>query len=188
MFAELAAGFALGFTLAAPPGPVNALIAREAARGGMWAGVRAGYPAPLLDTVYLILFVFGLPRVINLEPWTAPLAALGAVLMGWFAVGAAAPRAAQKPVAPGAIWLVTLTNPFQYAWWLTASAALLAANLPWSVVGFLVAIFGWVFLFSFAVAHGAQRWTWFQPLVAVVSADALLVFALQLALTASAGL
>jgi threonine/homoserine/homoserine lactone efflux protein len=187
MLAELATGFGLGLSLAAPPGPVNALIAREAGRGGAWAGVKAGYPAPLLDTVYLTLFVFGLPRVLDLTPWTAPLALLGALLMAWFAWGAVGPRE-PKPVAPGAIWLVTLTNPFQYAWWLTASASLLAAALPWSIPGFLLAIFGWVFLFSHLVAHGAQRWPWFAPLVAVLSADALLAFALKLLVTAWAGL
>jgi threonine/homoserine/homoserine lactone efflux protein len=187
VLAEAAAGFALGISLAVPPGPVNALIAREAVRGGAWAGVRAGYPAPVVDTAYMLLVLLGLPRLVDLERWGPPLAAGGALLMLYLAWDTVRPRAEPKPLAPGAIWGVTLGNPFQYAWWLSAGAAFLAATAPWGVLGFLLAIFGWVFAFSFAMAHGAARWPWFAPLTVVASADLLLAFALLLLRQAAAG-
>lgn len=188
MFAEAGAGLALGLSLAGPPGPVNALIARESVRGGAWAGIRAGYPAPVVDTVYMMLVLFGLPRLIDLDRWAPVLALVGAVLMLYLAWDIARPRGEAKALVPGAVWAVTLSNPFQYAWWLSAGSAFLKATGSWGVLGFLVAIFGWVFAFSFAMAHGASRWNWFSALVTLASADLLLVFGLALAFRSAAGL
>lgn len=181
----MATGLALGLSLAVPPGPVNALIARESVRGGALAGIRAGFPAPVVDTAYMVLVLFGLPRLLDVERFTPLFAGFGALLMLYLAWGTARPQGDAKPLAPGAVWLVTLSNPFQYAWWLSAGAAFLAATGGWGVVGFLVAIFGWVFVFSTLMAHGAARWAWFPPLVTVLSADGLLAFALLLATQAA---
>jgi threonine/homoserine/homoserine lactone efflux protein len=183
-----ALGLGLGLSLAGPPGPVNALIARESVRGGAWAGVRAGYPAPLLDTVALLVVLVGLPRVVDLARWSAPLAAVGALLLLYLAIDIARVRPAPKPVAPGAVWAVTLSNPFFYAWWPSVGASFAAAVGPWGVAGFLLAIYGWVAGFSFLMAHGATRWPWFAPAVGLLSADGLLAFAVLLALRAAPGL
>ncbi len=186
MWSELAAGLALGLSLAVPPGPVNALIARESVRGGAIAGIKAGYPAPVVDTCYMLLVLFGLAKL-DLTAATPWMAGAGAAMMLFLAWDTTRPRE-PKPVAPGAVWAVTLTNPFQYAWWLSAGAAFLVATGGWGIVGFLCAIFGWVFAFSNLMAHGAQRWEWFPPLVAIASADGLFVFALLMAWRAATGL
>lgn len=179
-------GFGLGASLAAPPGPVNALIAREASRHGMAGGVRAGIPAPIVDTCYMALVLVGLPRVVHLAaagPW---LAGVGAILMAYLAWDTARHRDGVRELpGPWAVWAVTLTNPFQYAWWLAAGTTFLGAQGAWGVAGFLTAIFGWVFAFSFLVSRGAQRWDWFTPLLEVVSADLLFAFSLQLAVVAA---
>lgn len=179
-------GLLLGLSLAGPPGPVNALIARESSRNGVLAGIRAGMPAPIVDTAYMLLVLLGLPRLIDLAAIAPWLAGAGAVLMVYLALQIArihgAPRALSGPFA---VWAVTLTNPFQYAWWVAAGTSALAPlGLP-GVLGFMAAIFGWVFVFSFLVSKGAQRWDWFTPLLEVVSADLLLVFGLQMAVTAA---
>lgn len=179
----VALGFGLGLSLAVPPGAVNALITREATRGGMWAGVRAGMPAPIVDTAYMLLVLFGLTRLIDIEALTPWLASVGAAVMAYLAWDTVRVRSGEgKQLAgPLAVWAVTLTNPFQYAWWLTAGASDLVATAPWGVLGFLAAIFSWVFVLSFLVAHGAARWTWFTPAVSLLAADLLLVYALRLA-------
>ncbi|MCA1819191.1 MAG: LysE family transporter [Thermoplasmatota archaeon] len=188
-FLALARGLGLGLSLAAPPGAVSALVAREAGRHGFGAGVRAGIPAPIVDTAYLCAVLFGVRQFVDLEAFTVPLSAIGAALMAYLAWDTVRHRA--TPPAPAgrwAVWAVTLTNPFQYAWWLSAGAVLVIPLGPWGIAGFLMAIYGWVVVFSFLVAHGAARWSWFAPFLEVLSADLLLAFALQLGYVASAGL
>ena len=179
----LGLGLGLGFSLAAPPGPVNALIARSAAVGGLRGGIRAGLPAPIVDTAYMLLLLFGVSRLVDLESLTPVLATVGAGLMLWLAIQVAAiPKPTGQALAgPGAVWLVTLSNPFQYAWWLSAGAAGLLQLGAFGIAGFLLAIFGWVFAFSWLVAHGALRWTWFPMAIQLLSADLLLVYAIRLA-------
>ena len=179
----LGLGLGLGFSLAAPPGPVNALIARSAAAGGLRGGVRAGLPAPIVDTAYMLLLLFGVSRLVDLEALTPILASAGAALMLWLAIQVAAiHKAGGKALAgPGAVWLVTLSNPFQYAWWLSAGAAGLLQLGAFGIAGFLLAIFGWVVAFSGLVAHGALRWPWFPMAIQLLSADLLLVYAIRLA-------
>lgn len=181
--AAVALGFGLGLSLAAPPGPVNALIARESALHGARAGIRAGLPAPIVDTAYMLLVLFGVARLVDLEPLTPWLAGIGALLMGWLALRiATAPDDEAAPLAgAGAVWMVTLSNPFQYAWWLSAGAADLVQQGAFGILGFLVAIFGWVLGFSHLVAHGALRWPWFSVAVWLVSVDLLFLYALRLA-------
>jgi threonine/homoserine/homoserine lactone efflux protein len=178
-------GFGLGLSLAGPPGPVNALIARESVRGGTWAGVKAGYPAPLLDSAALFVVLVGLPRVVDVARWTPLLGGVGALLLLYLAVDIARVRPAPKPVPPGAVWAVTLSNPFFYAWWPSLGLSLIAPTGPWGVAGFLLAIFGWVASFSFLMSHGAARWAWFAPATEVLAADGLVLFAALLALRAA---
>jgi threonine/homoserine/homoserine lactone efflux protein len=175
-------GIGLGLSLAVPPGPVNALIAREATRHGVWGGVRAGLPAPIVDTGWMLLVVFGLPRLVDLERFTPWLAGIGAVLMLYLAYDTAKVRghAATPPVKAAALWAVSLTNPYQYAWWLSAGTAFMAQQGAWGMAGFVLAVFSWVFVLSNLVAHGAQRWGWFRPATTLLSADLLLLFALLL--------
>lgn len=177
MLTGYASGLLLGLSLAGPPGPVNALIARQAATRGVAAGIRSGLPAPIVDTAYMLLVLLGVQRIpLGLaKPW---LAGAGALVMGYLAILIARPGSGTKELAgPWAVWLVTLTNPFQYAWWLSAGALFIAQNGAAGVLGFLTAIFGWVGLFSLLMAKGAARWDWFSPLVTVLSADCLAAFA-----------
>jgi threonine/homoserine/homoserine lactone efflux protein len=182
-------GFGLGLSLAAPPGPVNAPIAREAARGGTWAGMRAGLPAPIVDTAYLALTVFGLSRLVDLQAHLPLLAGVGAVVLAFLAWSIVRVRAgpARDLTGPWAVWAVTLTNPFQYAWWASAGAAFTTTQGAWGVAGFLAAIFGWVAAWSLLVARAA-RLEWVLPFLEVAMADLLLAYALRLALLAAIGL
>ena len=176
-------GAGLGLSLAIPPGPVNALVAREASRHGVWGGIRAGLPAPTLDTAYMLLVVFGLPQVVDLDaakPWLATVGAALMLYLAWDTARVRTSAAVPPPAKALALWAVTLTNPFQYAWWLSAGATILGEQGLWGAAGFVVAVFGWVVVLSNLVHHGAQRWTWFTPAMMLLSADLLLVFGLLL--------
>ena len=56
----LAVGAVFGLALAAPPGPMNAVIAEESVVRGWFAGVRAGLGAAIADVLFFALAYLGL--------------------------------------------------------------------------------------------------------------------------------
>lgn len=179
----LLAGFLLGVSLAAPPGPMNALIAKEASQRGFGSGVRIGMGAPVADVIYLVALIWGLSGVLENPSWIRIAAALGALLMLYFAYGTwtgAEPDPAKRPKSFWAGLLAAMTNPYQIAWWLSGGFVFLQSQGLLGIVGLLVGIFSWVLLFSWLVAHGANRWSWFKPTIRIGSACLLLFFGIVL--------
>lgn len=88
--ATLLAGVVFGLALAAPPGPLNAVIAEESALRGWAAGVRAGVGAMSADLVFLALAWVGLVAVVDRHPTVrGVVAGAGGLLMLYFAAVAA---------------------------------------------------------------------------------------------------
>ena len=129
-----AAGMVFGLALAAPPGPMNAIIAEESVVRGWTAGFRAGLGAMLADAVFFVLALIGVVAVVERFPTLrAGMVTAGGVLMLYFAVGAArdaeatltgegeteAGRGFQKA------FVLALTNPYQILFWLTVGVGLL---------------------------------------------------------------
>ena len=175
-------GLGLGLSLAAPPGPMNALIAREASRHGATAGIRMGLAAPVADTVYLAILLVGAQFLVPTGGALRVVAAAGCLVLAFFAVTTwrSVPRIEGgdlKPLPFGAAFVAAMTNPYQIAWWITGGFVFLQAQGLWGIFGLMVGIFGWVLLFSWLMAHGARRWTWFEPTVRVASTLLLAVFA-----------
>ncbi len=181
----VALGIGLGISLAAPPGPMNALIAREASRHGAGHGVRIGLGAPVADVVYLAALWFGLRSVLDDPTVLRTAAAAGAGLMTYFAYTTwfSGPAAEDGPM-PRASFLsgfaAAMTNPYQIAWWLSGGFVFLQAQGTPGIAGLMVGIFGWVVVFSWLVAHGANRWAWFPGLVRRLSGGLLALFAVLL--------
>lgn len=128
------AGILFGLSLAAPPGPMNAIIAEESVVRGWLAGVISGTGAMTADIVFFVLAFAGLATVV--EQWPAlrgAMITLGGFLMLYFAYDAV--RSAQSTLtgegAPGdsrgfeKALVLGLTNPFQILFWLTVGVALL---------------------------------------------------------------
>ena len=178
-------GFGLGLSLAAPPGPMNALIAREASRHGAPAGIRMGIAAPVADTVYLAILLIGAEVLVPSGAALQGVAWMGAAIMTIFAYGTWFPEApgAAGPVPTrfGAAFAAAMTNPYQIAWWLTGGFLFLQTQGWWGITGLMLGIFGWVVAFSWLMAHGARRWAWFEPTVRTLSAAVLSLFAVILA-------
>ncbi len=87
---SLLAGVAFGLALAAPPGPMNAVIAEESVLRGRLAGFRAGLGAMSADAVFLVLTALGVAAVVGRSPTLrAVMVAAGGLLMLYFAAGAA---------------------------------------------------------------------------------------------------
>ena len=128
------AGLLFGLALAAPPGPMNAIIAEESVVRGWLAGFVAGLGAMVADVVFFVLALAGVATFV--EEWPqlrASMVTVGGVLMLYFALDAARSarmtlteiesagdaRGFQKALVLG------LTNPFQILFWLTVGVALL---------------------------------------------------------------
>ena len=154
----LVAGAVFGLALAAPPGPMNAIIAEESVVRGWMAGFWAGLGAMVADAVFLVLSLAGVVAFVGEFPRVrGAMIGIGGVLMLYFAYGAArSARAVFVPEeGPGGeskgfrkAFALALTNPYQILFWLTVGVALLdpgsldvLASVPYvgeSLTGILV--------------------------------------------------
>ena len=90
LLASLAAGVVFGLALAAPPGPMNALIAEESVIRGWGAGFRAGLGAATADFVFFLLALAGVVTFVQRLPVVrAVMVGVGGCLMCYYAYGAA---------------------------------------------------------------------------------------------------
>lgn len=190
-------GFALGLSLAAPPGPILALSAQRAVRQGFWPGVVVALGATCGDATYAALMGAGvLPLVRNLEWLVAVLNASGAVLMAvlaGFALRAARapglpapPRAGPATEASAATrlaggWVtgygMALTSPFNFGWWLGAGTLLFREYGPPVFVGFFAALVVWSFAFVALVRWTSRRVARLVQVLSYASALVLAAFA-----------
>ncbi|WP_276281031.1 LysE family translocator [Halorussus caseinilyticus] len=140
--ASALAGVALGLSLAAPPGPMNAIIAEESVLRGWGSGFRAGLGAMTADACFFVLALLGVVAVVRDVPVVQQvLFGFGGLLMLYFAYGAATDASAafggdaadgtgsevggEKSKGFRKAFVLALTNPYQILWWLTAGVGLL---------------------------------------------------------------
>ena len=150
-FVTLAAGVVFGIALAAPPGPMNAVIAEESVVRGWFAGFRAGLGAMTADVIFLALAAFGVVAFVERFPRVrAAMVGVGGLLMLYFAYDAATDvRSSFLGGAPGdagadpdrreatdghaatgfrKAFVLALTNPYQILFWLTIGVGLLRSG------------------------------------------------------------
>ncbi|MEF8974491.1 MAG: LysE family transporter [Haloarcula sp.] len=129
-------GVLFGLALAAPPGPMNAVIAEESALRGWRAGFFAGLGAMTADACFFVLAVLGVATVITETPGLRRvMVGAGGLLMLWFAYGAVQDAHTVAGADPSATagdshgfrkaLVLALTNPYQVAFWLTVGVGLL---------------------------------------------------------------
>jgi len=133
--ATLFAGAVFGLALAAPPGPMNAIIAEESVLRGWWSGFAAGLGAMTADACFFVLALAGAVTVVERAPLLRRgMVAVGGLLMLYFAYGAAreavdreAFLADERPDSKGfrKAFVLALTNPYQIVFWLTVGVGLL---------------------------------------------------------------
>ena len=131
----LGAGVVFGLALAAPPGPMNAIIAEESVLRGWSAGFRAGLGAMTADFCFFLLSLAGLVALVDRRPLLrAVMVGVGGLLMLYFAYGAA--RGVRETLSPDPetagesngfrkAFVLALTNPYQILFWLTVGVGLL---------------------------------------------------------------
>ena len=166
-------GFVLGLSLAAPPGPVNAIIMNESSKSVLH-GSSVGAGAMTADFIFLVLLYFG--RVIIPE-WTFKyLYLFGGVVMIYLSISVLRSRMPSK--TPKGNYFVGLsmgiTNPFQIVWWVTVGLFLIQSMTLLSVGGFFFGLLTWIVLFPYTMNRVGSR---YSPLLRIFSFIILIVFA-----------
>ena len=197
---SLLAGVAFGLALAAPPGPMNAIIAEESVLRGWTAGFRAGLGAMAADLVFFLLALVGLVTVVERSPTLrGVMVTVGGLLMLYFAVDAArntratlAGETAGDGSGFSRAFLLSLTNPYQILFWLTVGVALLdtgrldvfaalpgeplerrvvvETGSPVLLAGLFLGIGVWIVSFPAALVSLGDRTETVTPVVAAASA------------------
>lgn len=187
--APFLAGFVLAWSLAAPPGPANALIAQDAARRGWGAGWWTGLGAMAGDFCMFLLMWVGVLALVSRVAWLEPaLGFAGAALLAWFAWGAwrGARHPKEAPEASGRgsfhrSFVIVVTSPMNWAWWIGAGSSMIADLGLVVFLGFFLGIFAWTGFWSGLAHAGATRIPRFAAGVGYASAVVLAAFAAYLA-------
>ncbi len=186
---ELGSGVLLGFSLAAPPGPMNALIAVRATRSYGAGLVTAG--GALTADAILGLVVFTLGSLVDLSRFVAYVYSLGGVVMVLVAILLLRDRPADPEARIPALTTYSqalafaLRNPFQIVWWLTAGIAFAYVGGAWLFAGLFGAIGIWIVTFPWLVHRGSLRFPSVRGWIKVASAAVMLGFAAYLAVQAA---
>jgi len=140
LLVSLSAGAVFGLALAAPPGPMNAIIGEESVVRGWLAGFKAGLGAMSADGIFLLLSALGVVTFVERFPVVrAVMVGVGGILMLYFAYGAARDvRSSFRPEGETTdesnprvdtgfrkAFVLALTNPYQILFWLTIGVGLL---------------------------------------------------------------
>ena len=163
------AGALLGLSLAAPPGPVTAIMANAALRGRVRESLMTALGAMSGDFTWLTLAILGAIAYLGHHPRVVGLMGLvGAALLLWMAWSTwkAARTGLHESHAPGS-WklglMTVLTSPYSMAWWLANGSLLYAAWGPPGIAGMFISLV----LYSLALVYGF-RWLGARTARAVV--------------------
>jgi len=202
-------GFVLGWSVAWPPGPINAEIARRCLANGFWSGFGVLLGACTGDALWAILVALGVGTLFTGETTRLVMGVISVGLLlalavlflvsavsSWRRPETAAPATASRfessraSVVLGAT--MALTSPWNVAFWLAAMgrpelAGADAAHLLTLAAGVLAgaATWGLVWASATSLAHkglegGAKRW--WTILVDAATALLMLYFAVQSAI------
>lgn len=160
------AGVGIGLSLAAPPGPVNAIIASHTVTRSLRAGFLVGLGATTADTIFLIVSIVAHSAVASIQGWIPFIALVGAGLMAYLAwTTARAWRHAEailesKPEEHAKSYVtglsVNITSPYPFIWWLSVGLVLIDQLGPAVLVGFFGGLILWNTAFPLALRE-AQR-------------------------------
>jgi threonine/homoserine/homoserine lactone efflux protein len=186
-------GMALGFSIAAPPGPVAALSAEEVVSRGWGSGWLVMLGATAADAVFFVLTYYGVARMVT--PWDrGVLFVVGGGLLLYLALTTVR-RAARPPTgssfSSSGRWAssptrrfpflaglsVGLTSPFQLGWWLAVGAGMVSDFGGTVAIGFFVGILSWTVAFTALVRAGVRKYQRLSPAIAYASAAIMVGFA-----------
>ncbi|MCQ4349696.1 MAG: LysE family transporter [Sulfolobales archaeon] len=146
----LGSGILLGLSMAAPPGPVNAMIANEALKSPLH-GTATGAGAMTADLTYFILMLFlanYIPQ--GVIPWFY---IVGGAVMIYFAYGALKARPVRTKISGSYLngLKLGLTNPYQITWWIAYGIPMIDHFSYLIGPSFFLGILIWIFSYPYIV-------------------------------------
>ena len=196
----LSAGILLGFSIAAPPGPVNAAAAYQVSSKRKWfTGFSVGCGAMTADGIFLLLTYLGwtsiVSRIAHVTIW---IYLIGGLMMTSFGVLSLrvfvkdSSNSSSTVLNPSKVRSNTpkkwsnfpyilglslgLVNPFQIAWWLTVGLAAISTFGMLVALGFFIGITFWNSMYATALKLGLAKFEKFETVVLVSSILVLLGF------------
>lgn len=182
----ISAGILLGLSIAAPPGPVNALIAVQAISYTKLNGFLVGLGALTADAIFLIASYY-----------LGSLLFLGGQLKGLFFVISACLMAFLSYLTLKSAWkgdllksssrkkiripyisglAIGITNPFQISWWMSAGISLISSIGIMIIVGFFAGILIWITSFPLVMNLAGRRFSSLYRAVVISSGLLLAAF------------
>ena len=176
MTSAFAAGFGLGFLVAAQVGPIWVLCARSVLRGTVAVGIAIGAGAALIDALYAGLGVLGAAALLEIDALHIAVGLVGAAFLAflgartlWSAfrvrLGGESDEEVSSPRKAFATSLAaTASNPMTIASWAAIFAAASTADLVSSgfkasalVAGVACGTFTWFFALSVGLSLARRR-------------------------------
>jgi len=170
--------FSMAIGAVLTPGPVTTAIISQSPRLGWVTGLLVSMGHALTELVIVILITLGLSSVLGAPNVQIVIAILGGLLLLYMGASMLIDSIRGKMVLPegdeikeklsyGKLFsvgvLASLSNPFWYAWWMTAAAIYLleAKTMGWLIVvgfyfGHISADFVWNLLLSSVIGRGKK--------------------------------
>ena len=149
-----ALGIVLGISLAAPPGPITAMIVEKASQSAL-SGVSVGFGAMSADFIMLII-VLSLGYTVALSRHDEIVYLAGAVAFFLMAYLIARSDNSSAPIhrrSSGYLsgLLVGIVNPFQIIWWFTAGLGFYEKFSYYPFIFLFVGITIWLFTLGYLI-------------------------------------
>lgn len=161
-------GVVLGLSMAAPPGPVNAMIANESLISKLH-GSAIGLGAMTADLIFFII-TFMLRNVIPKEI-IYPLYVIGGALMLYLSfLILKSPNNSNKSKKGNYLTglLLGLSNPYQISWWLTAGLFMIDEFGITIIPSFFIGILIWIFSFPFIINKIGNKYSKYVKIFSVI--------------------
>ena len=178
-------GMVLGFSLAAPPGPANALIAYFSTSHSRLSGFLAGMGASTADAIILLLIFFtGFASILTDLAGKNLFLAGGIVMLVFAAVISRGFNKVQtvnrysrfrSSISYVAGLATNISSPYTITWWLTVGLTLVT-TLGFAVFGFFTALMIWNTLFPSILAYSKKRLPQIQKYVSIFAVVTLSAF------------
>ncbi|MBM5804458.1 MAG: hypothetical protein FJZ49_00065 [Candidatus Verstraetearchaeota archaeon] len=182
----LVAGIALGLSIAAPPGPVNTIIAVQSVSRSAAKGFLVGLGAMTADAIFLII-TYHLGGVVMINDMIKGVfSVVSCVLMAYLAfltfkssqnvdnMMGKGDKRVHLPYLTGLS--IGLTNPFQITWWLSVGLYLISSIGLVIIAGFFTGIVLWITLFPTVIHWANNRIPYLYRVVVYVSSALLVAF------------